>query len=267
MVPALVIVADLIAIGAAGGASSRCFRNDQRGLHYGASTTGASFDGYYSVIKAFFFVEHRADLLLHGVQHLSRAPRVSARRPRGRWWPARVVILIIQKRGPWPVSSELMIDLQGVRKPLRRSRSSLDGVDFIVRRARPWRCWGRPAPASRCLLKHIIGLIHPTPATSWWTVSTSTGSTGTISRRSGPGSGMCSRNGALFDSMNVRENIRLGICDQKLFKDNDYVEERVGDCLRLVNLQASVAKKFPAELFGRHAEAGGDRAPIAGKPK
>jgi phospholipid/cholesterol/gamma-HCH transport system ATP-binding protein len=65
----------------------------------------------------------------------------------------------------------------------------------------------------------------------------------------------------------VRENIRLGICDQKLFKDNDYVEDRVGECLRLVNLQAAVAKKFPAELSGGMRKRVGIARAIAGKPK
>ena len=62
--------------------------------------------------------------------------------------------------------------------------------------------------------------------------------------------------GALFDSMSVAENIRLGITDETCYKDAKYCENRVLECLRLVNLAADVAepdqshrqaRRFPAE--------------------
>ena len=36
--------------------------------------------------------------------------------------------------------------------------------------------------------------------------------------------------------MNVFENVRLGITDEEKYRDFAYCLERVGECLRLVNL-------------------------------
>jgi phospholipid/cholesterol/gamma-HCH transport system ATP-binding protein len=73
--------------------------------------------------------------------------------------------------------------------------------------------------------------------------------------------------GALFDSMNVRENIRLGITNEDLYEDETYCADRVRECLRLVNLQPEVADKMPAELSGGMKKRVGIARAIAGKPK
>ena len=159
-----------------------------------------------------------------------------------------------------------MIELQGVRKRFGE-QVVLDGVDFIVQEGETVALLGPSGTGKSVLLKHIIGLIHPDSGN----VLVDGLDVNRLNRHDLTALrtriGYVFQNGALFDSMNVRENIRLGICDQKLFKDNDYVEERVGDCLRLVNLQASVAKKFPAELSGGMRKRVGIARAIAGKPK
>jgi len=73
--------------------------------------------------------------------------------------------------------------------------------------------------------------------------------------------------GALFDSMTVHENIRLGITDETCYADDTYCENRVQECLRLVNLGADVARKYPAELSGGMKKRVGIARAIAGKPK
>ncbi len=73
--------------------------------------------------------------------------------------------------------------------------------------------------------------------------------------------------GALFDSMSVAENIRLGITDEACYGDEQYCENRVLECLRLVNLLPEVAVKFPAELSGGMKKRVGIARAIAGKPK
>jgi phospholipid/cholesterol/gamma-HCH transport system ATP-binding protein len=73
--------------------------------------------------------------------------------------------------------------------------------------------------------------------------------------------------GALFDSMTVYENIRLGITDEAQGRDEVYCTERVKECLRLVNLSPEVGNKFPAELSGGMKKRVGIARAIAGKPK
>src|SRR5581483_8170358 len=75
------------------------------------------------------------------------------------------------------------------------------------------------------------------------------------------------QNGALFDSMDVFENIRLGITDEDLYRDAAYCADRVRECLRLVNLAAEVGEKFPVELSGGMRKRVGIARAIAGKPK
>jgi len=73
--------------------------------------------------------------------------------------------------------------------------------------------------------------------------------------------------GALFDSMTVAENIRLGITDETCYNDEKFCDDRVQECLRLVNLQLDVAGKYPAELSGGMKKRVGIARAIAGKPK
>src|SRR5437762_10622899 len=73
--------------------------------------------------------------------------------------------------------------------------------------------------------------------------------------------------GALFDSMTVAENIRLGITDETCYNDETFCDNRVQECLRLVNLQLDVAGKYPAELSGGMKKRVGIARAIAGKPK
>jgi phospholipid/cholesterol/gamma-HCH transport system ATP-binding protein len=73
--------------------------------------------------------------------------------------------------------------------------------------------------------------------------------------------------GALFDSMSVHDNIRLGITNEAQYEDEEYCEARVRECLRLVNLTPDVAQKLPAELSGGMKKRVGIARAIAGKPR
>jgi phospholipid/cholesterol/gamma-HCH transport system ATP-binding protein len=74
------------------------------------------------------------------------------------------------------------------------------------------------------------------------------------------------QNGALFDSNNVFENVRMGITNEADYRDADCCRDRVAECLRLVNLQPDVAEKMPAELSGGMRKRVGIARAIAGKP-
>jgi phospholipid/cholesterol/gamma-HCH transport system ATP-binding protein len=117
------------------------------------------------------------------------------------------------------------------------------------------------------LLKHIIGLIHPDRGT----VIVDGKDVNTLKRRElselRSQIGYVFQNGALFDSMNVFENVRLGITDENKFRDLEYCRERIAECIRLVNLPPDTIEKYPAELSGGMRKRVGIARAIAGKPK
>ena len=160
-----------------------------------------------------------------------------------------------------------MIELQGIRKRFGE-QVVLDGVDFTVREGETVALLGPSGTGKSVLLKHVIGLIRPDSGT----ILVDGQDVGHLKREQLTALrtriGYVFQNGALFDSMDVFENIRLGITDEKLYKDADYAEDRVITCLRQVNLDPNIVlKKLPAELSGGMRKRVGIARAIAGKPK
>jgi phospholipid/cholesterol/gamma-HCH transport system ATP-binding protein len=142
----------------------------------------------------------------------------------------------------------------------------LDGVDFDVRQGETVALLGPSGVGKSVLLKHIIGLIKPDSGQ----VVVDGLNVSLLKRKElsklRQRIGYVFQNGALFDSMDVADNIRLGITDDELYGDFTYCQERVRECLRLVNLQPDVMRKFPAELSGGMRKRVGIARAIAGKP-
>jgi phospholipid/cholesterol/gamma-HCH transport system ATP-binding protein len=159
-----------------------------------------------------------------------------------------------------------MIELRSVHKRFGK-QVVLDGVDFSVREGETVALLGPSGTGKSVLLKHIIGLIRPDSGT----VVVDEKEVGRLKRRDlaalRSGIGYVFQNGALFDSMNVFENVRLGITDEDKFRDLDYCRERVLGCLKLVNLAPETMEKFPAELSGGMRKRVGIARAIAGSPK
>ena len=160
-----------------------------------------------------------------------------------------------------------MIELRGVKKRFG-SQVILDGVDFDVREGETVALLGPSGTGKSVLLKTIIGLI--TPDAGQVIVD---GKDVPLLKRDELSElrktiGYVFQNGALFDSDDVFENVRLGIVDEKKFKDEAYAKERVTQCIKLVNLQPDVVmEKFPAELSGGMRKRVGIARAIAGQPK
>jgi len=159
-----------------------------------------------------------------------------------------------------------MIELKNVSKRFV-ANVVLDGVNLTVNVGETVALLGPSGVGKSVLLKHIIGLIKPdsgdvivdglhVPLLKRDELAELRSRIGYVFQA-----------GALFDSMDVRENIRLGITDEKLYRDQSYCEDRVRECLRLVNLQPEVAQKFPGELSGGMRKRVGIARAIAGKPK
>src|SRR5258705_3334415 len=158
-----------------------------------------------------------------------------------------------------------MIELRKVSKRFV-DNVVLDQIDFTVKRGETVALLGPSGTGKSVLLKHIIGPIKPDSGD----VIGDGLSVPTLGRRElselRSHIGYVFQNGAWFDSDSVFENIRLGITNDEQYRDDAYCEQRVRDCLRLVNLQAEVGDKFPSELSGGMRKRVGIARAIAGKP-
>jgi phospholipid/cholesterol/gamma-HCH transport system ATP-binding protein len=159
-----------------------------------------------------------------------------------------------------------MIVLRDVHKRFG-SQVVLDGVNLDVQEGETLALLGPSGTGKSVLLKHIIGLIRPDSGT----VMVDDQEVGRLRRHEladlRSRIGYVFQNGALFDSMNVLENVRLGITDGDKYRDEDYARQRVAECLKLVNLALEVMDKFPAELSGGMRKRVGIARAIAGSPK
>ena len=159
-----------------------------------------------------------------------------------------------------------MIELRGVYKRFGK-QVVLDGVDFNVREGETVALLGPSGTGKSVLLKHIIGLIHPDRGT----IIVDDKNVGRLKRRElaelRSHIGYVFQNGALFDSDNVFENVRLGITDEDKYRDLEYCRARVAECIKHVNLPPETVDKYPAELSGGMRKRVGIARAIAGSPK
>jgi phospholipid/cholesterol/gamma-HCH transport system ATP-binding protein len=160
-----------------------------------------------------------------------------------------------------------MIELRGIAKRFG-TQVVLSGVDFDVEDGETVALLGPSGTGKSVLLKHIIGLIKPDSGS----IIVDGKDVSHLRRRELAAFrqqiGYVFQNGALFDSMDVEENVALGIVDQAKADDREFVIERVTQCIRLVNLQPDVVlHKYPAELSGGMRKRVGIARAIAGSPK
>jgi phospholipid/cholesterol/gamma-HCH transport system ATP-binding protein len=159
-----------------------------------------------------------------------------------------------------------MIELKNVHKRFGE-QVILDGVNFTVQDGETVALLGPSGTGKSVLLKHIIGLIRPDIGS----VEVDGKLVGRLKRADlaelRSKIGYVFQNGALFDSDDVYENIRLGLSDEQQYNDEAFARARVTECLRLVNLAPETQEKYPAQLSGGMRKRVGIARAIAGKPK
>ena len=159
-----------------------------------------------------------------------------------------------------------MIELRNIHKRFGQ-QVVLDGVDFVVNEGETVALLGPSGTGKSVLLKHIIGLIRPDSGD----IIVDDQDVCRLKRRDlatlRSRIGYVFQNGALFDSMDVYENVRLGISDEAKYQDEDYSRARVTECLKLVNLAPETMDKYPAQLSGGMRKRVGIARAIAGSPK
>ena len=159
-----------------------------------------------------------------------------------------------------------MIHLEGVRKAFG-SQVVLEDVDFDVKEGETVALLGPSGTGKSVTLKTMIGLIRPDAGKilvddkEVWNLDRH----GLSEMRAGIG--YVFQYGALFDSIDVFENIRLGLTNYEQYRDAAYARDRVAECLKLVNLEPEVSSKTPGELSGGMKKRVGIARAIAGRPK
>ena len=158
-----------------------------------------------------------------------------------------------------------MIELQSVQKRFG-DLVVLDGVDFSVRHGETVALLGPSGVGKSVLLKHINGLLNPDSGDVLvdGLLVRSLKSKDLAKLRSRIG--YVFQFGALFDSMDVFGNIKLGITDEECASDQSYCWNRVTECLDMVNLPQATAQKFPSDLSGGMKKRVGLARAIAGRP-
>jgi phospholipid/cholesterol/gamma-HCH transport system ATP-binding protein len=162
------------------------------------------------------------------------------------------------------MSAKLKIRLRDVYKAFE-DKKVLQGVDLDIPEGCSMVIMGGSGVGKSVLLKHIIGLLKPDRGTVFiedTDLSTLSDSALNDLRRD---FGMSFQEGALFDSMNVFENIAFPL-KRHTRKTAAEVRARVEECLKIVNLR-DVADKMPADLSGGMKRRVGFARAIALQPK
>jgi phospholipid/cholesterol/gamma-HCH transport system ATP-binding protein len=158
-----------------------------------------------------------------------------------------------------------VIELRDVHKRFG-DLTVLDGVDFDVEQGETVALLGPSGSGKSVLLKHINGLIHPDSGSVVVDGMSVPDLKGRELSKLRQRVGYVFQYGALFDSLSVLENIKLGITNEEQSRDGAYCEQRVFQCLDLVNLARDVAFKYPAEISGGMKKRVGIARAIAGEP-
>ena len=140
-----------------------------------------------------------------------------------------------------------MIEVRNLHKTLG-TQEVLRGVDLEIERGKTCVILGRSGCGKSVLLKHLIGLFKPTSGEVWVDGEEISG---LAERKLGPVRkkvGILFQSAALFDSMNVEENLAFPLREHGV-KDVKEIRDRVAEALEMVDL-AGEQKKMPENLSG-----------------
>ncbi|MDP2479391.1 MAG: ATP-binding cassette domain-containing protein [Candidatus Palauibacterales bacterium] len=142
-----------------------------------------------------------------------------------------------------------MIEIRNLKKVLN-GKKVLDGIDLDVREGETLVIMGPSGTGKSVLIKHIVGLFDP-DAGDILVDGLS------VIRAGGREIGLIRskisyvfQNSALFDSLTVAQNIRLGLDAELCDREPEECTRRVRESLTHVNLGPEVLGLLPAELSG-----------------
>ncbi|MDB6151862.1 MAG: transporter-related protein [Chthoniobacteraceae bacterium] len=156
-----------------------------------------------------------------------------------------------------------MISVRNLYKTLG-SQSILSGINLQIKRGETCVIIGRSGGGKSVLLKHFVGLMKPTSGEVLVDGEEIAGlperKLGAIRKKVG----ILFQSGALFDSMNVEENIAFPLREAGI-KDLKLIREKVAEALEMVDLGGE-QKKMPENLSGGMRKRVGLARTIVGRP-
>jgi len=140
-----------------------------------------------------------------------------------------------------------MIEIRNLYKTLG-PRRVLNDLSLTVRQGETKVVIGRSGVGKTVLLKNIVGLMHPDSGSIKINGVEVTNLNEKEYNRVRMGIGLVFQGGALFDSMNVGENVGF-VLDEFMNLDKEIVQDKVRDALGLVGLEG-VEHMMPSQLSG-----------------
>src|SRR5436190_9797960 len=156
-----------------------------------------------------------------------------------------------------------MISIRQLTKSLG-PQQVLRGVDLEIEKGQTCVILGRSGGGKSVLLKHLIGLFQPTSGEVWVDGEEITKLPERKLRGIRKKVGMLFQSGALFDSMNVEQNLAFPLREAGV-KNEKEIRERVAEALEMVDL-AGEQKKMPEKLSGGMRKRVGLARTIVGRP-
>jgi phospholipid/cholesterol/gamma-HCH transport system ATP-binding protein len=155
-------------------------------------------------------------------------------------------------------------EVHGLQKSLGHQHI-LRGIDLDVPRGQCTVLIGASGGGKSVFLKHLIGLLQPDQGT---VIVDGTEISHLKERKLGPVRrklGVLFQDGALFDSMNVAQNVAFPLREAGI-RDHKTLEDRVRKALRVVELEEHL-QKMPIELSGGMRKRVGLARAIIGNPE
>lgn len=157
-----------------------------------------------------------------------------------------------------------MIKVEDVHKSFGKEKI-LNGITTVFDKGKTNLIIGQSGSGKTVLLKCLIGLFKPEQGRIFYEDKAIQDMDDEEQRNLREEMGMMFQGGALFDSMNIEENVMFPLRMFTKQKKNDMLD-RVNEVLRRVNLE-NVNKKFPAEISGGMQKRVSIARAIVNKPK
>jgi phospholipid/cholesterol/gamma-HCH transport system ATP-binding protein len=158
----------------------------------------------------------------------------------------------------------LSIELVNVHKAFG-SKDVLIGLTLSVEEGATTTVIGGSGSGKSVMLKHIVGLLKPDQGDVWVDGENVSRLDQESVYRLRRNVGYVFQFAALFDSMTIADNISLGLKRVGDLSQGE-IDERVGECLRLVDLEG-YGPSYPAQLSGGQKKRAGIARAIATRPK